>query len=151
VLPAVPGSDRRGPEFLPPAEDPELPGYGSLKLGEDTDSGYAETRSIERDLLASRARTAASGTSGSFYPWGTITYSENMVHEARDNDPARAGVSGQSRYTVELGGRTVIVEGDLSLTSDRENFYYTYTRRALENGRLIRERTWKETIPRDHQ
>jgi predicted acyl esterase len=151
VLPAVTGSDRRGPEFLPPAKDPELPGYGSLKLGEDTDSGYAETKSIERNLLASQARTAASGTSGSFYPWGTITYSENMVHEARDNDPARAGVSGQSRYTVELGGRTVIVEGDLSLTSDRENFYYTYTRRALENGRLIRERTWKETIPRDHQ
>ena len=151
VLPAVPASDRRGPEFLPPAKDPELPGYGSLKLGEDTDSGYAETRSIERNLLASRARTSASGTSGSIYPWATIKYSENMVHEARDNDPARAGVSGQSRYTVELKGRTVIVEGDLSLTSDRESFYYTYTRRALENGKLIRERTWKETIPRDHQ
>jgi hypothetical protein len=43
------------------------------------------------------------------------------------------------------------VEGDLSFTSDRENFYYTYTRRALENGKLIREKTWKETIPRDHQ
>lgn len=151
VLPAVPRSDRRGPEFLPPAKDPELPGYGSLKLGEDTDSGYAETRSIERNLLASRARTSASGTSGSVYPWATIEYSENMVHEARDNDPARAGVSGQSRYTVKLDGRTVIVEGDLSLTSDLENFYYTYTRRALENGKLIRERTWKETIPRDHQ
>jgi hypothetical protein len=151
MLPVVPESDRTGPEFLPPARDPELPGYASLKLGDETDSGYAETKSVERSLLASQTRIEASGTSSSVYPWATIKYWENMVHEAQDNNPAGASVIGQTRYTVELGDRTVTVEGDLSFTSDRENFYYTYTRRALENGKLIREKTWKETIPRDHQ
>jgi predicted acyl esterase len=151
MLPVVPESDRAGPEFLPPARDPELPGYASLKLGDETDSGYAETKSVERSLLASQTRIEASGTSSSVYPWATIKYWENMVHEAQDNNPARASVIGQTRYTVELGDRAVTVEGDLSFTSDRENFYYTYTRRALENGKLIREKTWKETIPRDHQ
>ena len=150
VLPAAPQSDRKGPEFLPPAKNPGLPGYGHVKVGEETDSGYAETKSLERSLGTSKTRVIASGTSGSVYPWGTIKYWENMVHEAQDDDPARAGITGTSRYLIELEGRTVTVEGDLSFISDRTNFYYTYTRRVLENGKMVKEKTWKETIPRDH-
>jgi predicted acyl esterase len=150
VLPVMPRPNRARPDFLPPAKDPELPGYGYLKIGDETTSGYAETRSIERSPLAFQTRIVSSGTSGSLYPWVTIKYWENMVHEAQDKDPARASVTGKTRYTVELNDRTLIVEGDLSFTSDLKNFYYTYTRRALENGKLIKEKTWKETIPRDH-
>ena len=150
VLPVMPQTDQARPDFLPPAKDPELPGYGYLKLGDETTSGYAETRNIERNPLAFQTRIVASGTSGSVYPWATIKYWEEMVHETQDNDPARASVSGKTRYTIELDDRTLIVEGDLSFTSDRENFYYTYTKRLLENGKLIREKTWEEAIPRDH-
>ncbi len=150
VLPVVPGSDRAGPEFLPPAKNPELPGYSSLKLDDESVSGYAETRSIERIPLTSKTRVLASGASGSVHLGAKIKYSEEIVHEAQDKDPARASVTGKTRYTVELAGRTLIVEGDLSFTSDRENFFYAYTRRVLENGKLIREKTWEEAIPRDH-
>ena len=152
VLPVIPESgDRTGPDFLPPAKNPKLPGYGYLKVGDASISGYAETRSIERLPLSSKTRIVASGASGSVYPWGTIKYWEEMIHEARDKDPARTGVTGKTRYTIELDGRTVIVEGDLSFTSDSENFYYVYTKRVLENGKLIREKTWEEAIPRNHQ
>jgi len=150
VLPVIPQSNRERPDFLPPAKDPELPGYGYLKIGDESVSGYAETRSIERSPLAFQTRIVSSGASGSLYPWVTIKYWENMVHEAQDKDPARASVTGKTRYTVELDDRTLILEGDLSFTSDRENFYYAYTKRVLENGKLIREKTWKETIPRDY-
>jgi len=150
MLPVIPESGQARPEFLPPAKDPELPGYSYLKIGDESVSGYAETRIIERFPLTSKTRIGASGTSGSVYPWATIKYWEDMVHEAQDNDPARASVTGKTRYTVELDDRTLIVEGDLSFTSDRENFYYAYTKRVLENGKLIREKTWKKTIPRDH-
>ena len=61
-----------------------------------------------------------------------------------------ASVTGKTRYTVELDGRKLTVEGVLSFTSDLEDFFYTYTRRVLEDGKLVRERTWEETIPRDH-
>jgi len=150
VLPVVPESGRSGPKFLPPAKDPELPGYGYVKVGDESISGYAETRSIERFPPASKTRIVASGAYGSFYPWATIKYWEEMIHEAQDNDPAKTSVIGKSRYAVELDKRTVTVEGDLSFTSDFENFYYVYTKRVLENGKLVREKTWKETIPRDH-
>jgi predicted acyl esterase len=149
VLPVVPESGRTGPEFIPPAKDPELPGYGYVNVGDESISGYAETRSIERFPPASKTRIAASGASGSVYPWATIKYWEEMIHEAQDNDPARASVTSKTRYLVELDDRTLTVEGDLSFTSDSENFHYTYTRKVLENGKLIREKTWKETIPRD--
>ncbi len=151
VLPVVPESRGSGPEFLPPAEDPELPGYGYLDIGDESISGYAETRSIERIPIGSKMRIVASGAYGSVYPWATIKYWEEMTHEAQDHDPARASVTGKTRYSVELGDRTLILEGDLSFTSDRENFIYVYTRRLLENGKVIREKTWEETIPRDHQ
>jgi predicted acyl esterase len=112
VLPVAPESDRAGPDFLPPAENPELPGYSNLEFDDESVSGYAETR--------------------------------------RDDDPARASVAGKTRYVVELEGRTVTVEGILSFTSDLEDFSYSYTRRVLENGKLVREKTWEEAIPRDH-
>ncbi len=150
VLPVVPESDRTGPEFLPPAKDPELPGYSSLDLAEESISGYAETRSIERIPVSSKTRIKSWGASGSVHLGTTIKYSEEMVHEAHDKDPARASVTCMTRYTIELDNRTLILEGDLTFTSDPEVFLYVYTRRVLEDGQLLRERTWEEAIPRDH-
>jgi predicted acyl esterase len=148
VLPVAPESDR--PDFLPPAENPELPGYSNLEFDDESVSGYAETRSIERIPLESKTRIVAAGASGSVHLGTKIKYSEEIVHEARDDDPARASVAGKTRYVVELEGRTVTVEGILSFTSDLEDFSYSYTRRVLENGKLVREKTWEEAIPRDH-
>jgi predicted acyl esterase len=150
VLPVAPESDRAGPDFLPPAENPELPGYSNLEFDDESVSGYAETRSIERIPLGSKTRVLASGMSGSVHVGTPIKYWEEIVHEAQDKDPARASVTGKTRYTVELDDRTLIFEGDLSFTSDCENFFYAYSRRVLENGNLIREKTWEEAIPRDH-
>ena len=47
--------------------------------------------------------------------------------------------------------RTLNWEAELSLRSDLQNFYYTYTRRLFENGTPVREKTWKGMITRDHQ
>jgi hypothetical protein len=47
--------------------------------------------------------------------------------------------------------RLLTWQGVLSFKSDQENFYYTYTRRLLKDGELVREKTWDEFIERDHQ
>jgi hypothetical protein len=52
---------------------------------------------------------------------------------------------------VTLEDRVLLWEAELSFTSDRENFHYEYTRRLTEDGRRLRERTWTDTIARDHQ
>jgi hypothetical protein len=60
-------------------------------------------------------------------------------------------VLGEYRTTVELKDRILTWEASLSFRSDRQNFYYTYTRRLLKDGALVREKTWDDTIPRDLQ
>jgi CMP-N-acetylneuraminic acid synthetase len=65
--------------------------------------------------------------------------------------PEATSVRGEHRTTVELPERTLVWEGRVWFRSDRENFFYSYTRRLLENGELVREKSWEDVIPRDHQ
>jgi len=60
-------------------------------------------------------------------------------------------VHGTAESKFELKNRTVVYRSDLEMHSDLKNFYYAYRREVLENGRIVRQRTWQETIPRDHQ
>ncbi len=60
-------------------------------------------------------------------------------------------MKGEHRMTVELEDRTLTWEANLLFRSDLESFYYTYTRRLLKDGELVREKTWNDTIARDHQ
>jgi hypothetical protein len=52
---------------------------------------------------------------------------------------------------TQFNGRALVWEAELLFRSDLENFYYTYTRRLVENGAIVREKTWNDTIPRDYQ
>jgi predicted acyl esterase len=151
VLPVIPHAERPQPDFPPPAEDPELPGYGMLEPEEAGGESSAKPWIIERNPIDSQTRILNAGSGGSLYPWGTVRYWRNIIQQARDEDPARAAVTSSAGYRLELGERTVKLEGDMSMTSDAENFYYSFTRRAWENGKVVREKTWEETIPRDHQ
>jgi hypothetical protein len=149
VLPVVPHEDRPRPSFLPPAEDPELPGY--LTLEEETTSGYGEIARIERDTARHSTRVLAPNQGGTQFPWGKQRYTESIVHEAQDDRPEQTSVRGEYRITVELPDRTLAWESDVQVRSDRESFHYVNTRRLLKDGRAIREKVWRESIPRDHQ
>ena len=50
--------------------------------------------------------------------------------------------------TILVDDRELLFEAVLDFNTDLENFYYVYTRRLFENGELVREKTWDETIPR---
>jgi putative CocE/NonD family hydrolase len=149
VLPVVPESRRPRPEFATPEEDPQLPGFETLDAG--TVSGYGEISSIDRDPQARTTRVTARNGGLTRYPWGTERHEETIVHEASDDHPEATSVRGDYRTTVELPERTLVWEARASLRSDLESFHLSYTRRLLRDGALVRERTWQETIPRDHQ
>jgi putative CocE/NonD family hydrolase len=149
-LPVVPHQERPKPTFLPPAtDDPGLPGYGTLQ--EETTSGYGEISRIERDVGKRSTRVIATNGGGQQYPWGQIRFEETITHEARDDQPEAASVRGEYRKTITLSGRTLVFEYEAQFRSDHDNFYYTGTKRLRENGLLVREKTWTDTIPRDHQ
>ena len=151
VLPVVPYENRPRPNFHPPVEDPTLAEYRGSSLASDTDSGYAEVSTVERDVRNQTTTVVATSGGGAKYPWGTRRSTERITHKARDDRPDLTTVDGEFTTTMELEDRVLSFEGILSFRSDRENFYYTYTRRLLKDGELVREKIWDETIPRDHQ
>jgi hypothetical protein len=106
---------------------------------------------VERDVRRAATKVVASNSGRSEYPWGSIGYSDEITYEAQDDHPEAASIASDMTRTVQIEERDLTWQGVLSFRSDRKNFYYTYTRRLLENRRLIREKTWKESIPRDYQ
>jgi hypothetical protein len=91
------------------------------------------------------------GSDASDYPWGKRTHHEQLSYEVEDAHPEVNRVRGTADSTFQLKNRTVTYRGELEMHSDLKNFYYSYKRELVENGRLIREKRWEEVIPRDHQ
>ncbi len=148
-LPVVPDEQRPVPDFLPPATDPQYPGYETVESG--TTSGYGEISSVDRNPQTGAVVAQATNEGGTRYPWGTERTFETIRYEVRDDAPAEARVLGSHRMEVDLPGRKLLWEAELSFSSDHDNFHYSYRRRVSENGTLLREKTWTETIPRDYQ
>ena len=146
VLPVVPvHAATSAPVFSPPEaseERPDIKSEGFPWPGEWT---------VERDEARQKTSVHWKGKDSYEYPWGTEIDSENMTYEADDAHPETCTVRGEAESTFTLTGRTLVWRGHLLVTTDEENFYYRYIRELLKDGQMIKTRTWKETIPRDHQ
>ena len=149
ALPVVPFEPRPVPDFLQPAKDPAFAGVESIEGG--TTSGYGEISSVDRNPQSGTVVAKATNGSGTSYPWGTEKSLETIRYEINDKAPADARVTGTHRLEVELPGRTLVWDAELTFRSDRDNFFYSYRRRLTENGKPVREKTWNQTIPRDYQ
>lgn len=149
LLPVVPFENRPTPNFRPPAKDPVLSGFTTLDSG--TVSGYGEIGLIERNTSTRTSKITATNAGGDRYPWGTERYTEKIEHQTNDDHPEQTSMTGTHKMTVEIDGRTLVWEAELIFRSDFDNFHYSYIRRLLENGKLIREKKWTDIIPRDYQ
>ena len=151
LLPLAPAAAARPlPKYEPIDErDDRLPGFASLDTG--TPSGYGEISSVERNPRTGAAKVVATNDSAYRYPWGERYSTEVITHESNDKHPETTSVRGDYSTTVKLKDRTLRWESTVVWRSDRENFYYTGSRRLLKNGVLVREKKWDASIPRDHQ
>jgi predicted acyl esterase len=145
VLPVVPRESAARPRFLPPEPNPSPLGVRS------SGSTWPGQHAVRRDVGRAATRVEWSGAEATEYPWGRLTDSERLTYDVTDNDPARAFISGQADTSVALAGRVLTWRGALQVRSDATNFYYQHRRELLKDGVVVRERTWEETIPRDHQ
>ena len=146
VLPVVPvHSAAAAPTFSPPEpseERADIKNEGFPWPGDWT---------VERDEARQKTTVHWKGKDGYEYPSGTQTDLENLTYEADDVHPEICSVRGEAESTFTLKGRTLVWRGHLLVTTDEKTFYYRYTRELLKDGQVIKTRTWKETIPRDHQ
>jgi putative CocE/NonD family hydrolase len=148
VPPAQTGKAAAGPRYQQPDADEAYPGYGESKS--ETESGYAEVSTVERNYQEDTVKLVARNGGEESYPWGRHVYSEKIIHRTADEDPARTSVESVYATTVELPGRVLTWKGILDFHSDRDRFYYRYTRQLFQDQVLLREKTWEEAIPRDH-
>jgi hypothetical protein len=148
-LPVIPPGERAGPDFLPPAENPSLPGFETLDSGNV--SGYGEIEAVRRDPETGEAYGVATNSGATRYPWGLETFEERIEHRTSDRDPSITSVTGTYALTQELSDRTLRFEQDVVFSSDRENFRLRFVRRLKVDGEVIREKEWDQLIPRDFQ
>jgi predicted acyl esterase len=145
VLPVVPLEANSAPHF--PAAGPALHLPGVRSTGETWPGKW----SAERDEFHQSAKLEWMGDDGTEFPWGRMHEHEQLTYEAQDAHPEVSSVHGEADTTVELPDRKLVWRSLLEVRSDRTHFFYHYTRQLLENGRVVREKEWDDTIRRDYQ
>jgi hypothetical protein len=85
------------------------------------------------------------------WPWGLYNGFAFRRLEVLDDHPELASYTGHNEFKVQFPKRELHWHTEWDIRSDRTNFYYRFKKVLDENGKLIREKEWKETIPRDHQ
>ena len=145
TLPVVPVKGTPVPAFRPPQPAEQRKDINSIGYpwpGEWT---------LERDEANQKATVRWKGKAETDYPWGKEIDYENLVYDVDDAHPETSAVHGEAESIFTLKGRELRWRGHLSVTTDQKNFYYKYTRELLKDGRMVKQQTWEETIPRDHQ
>ncbi len=145
TLPVVPVKGATAPAFqLPqPAEErKDIKSVGYPWPGEWT---------LERDEANQKATVHWKGKAETDYPWGKEIDYESLVYDVDDAHPETSAVHGEAESIFTLKGRELRWRGHLSVTTDQKNFYYKYTRELLKDGQILKQKTWEEAIPRDHQ
>jgi hypothetical protein len=146
ILPVIPAEERPVPKFLPPEprenrqDTRRIPGGGWPVKQRTIVDHVNKTTSVEW-----KGESNYQIQERKYYSF------EEMLHEVSHEDPANSSFNGSAGHRIELEDRTVELKTDLSVVSDRNSFHVEFTRRILENGELVRRRTWKEAIPRQFQ
>jgi hypothetical protein len=144
-LPVVPVQGAAAPAFSPPEPSEQrndIKSEGFPWPGDWT---------LERDEARQKSTVHWKGKDHYEYPWGKQDDFEALTYDVDDTHPETCSVRGEAESIFALKGRTLTWRGHLQVTTDQKNFYYKYTRELLQNGQMFKTKTWKETIPRDHQ
>lgn len=147
VLPVVPPGKRPAPAFPAAVEDPRLAGFESLDTGNP--SGYGEIAEVKRNPQTGEVTAVATNSGATRTPWGEERFFERIEHSTSDAHPGLTAMIGRHRMEVDLPGRKLRWEAELEFRSDLAAYHYDYVRRVYENDRLLREKRWKQTFPRD--
>jgi predicted acyl esterase len=145
TLPLVPPSMYAAPQFSPPLPSDQRSDIQSLGFP------WPGDWKTERDEINAKISVTWKGKSEANYPWGNETDRERITYRADDNHPESSSAEGEAEIIMALKEQTLTWKGQLKLSSDEKNFYYTYTRQLLKDGQQLKQKTWTETISRDHQ
>jgi len=147
ILPRVPVHGPAAPPLAPP-EAIETPPTIRRIGGE---AAWPGSWTVLRDEVKQHSTVIWKGSVAVSYPWGRFDHTERLTYDIDDARPDAASVQGDSEYIQAVQDHILTWRGHLDVSSDAHLFFYEYTRTLLKDGVVIRTKTWKEPIPRDHQ
>ena len=143
-LPMIPSVQRKVPAFRTPEpreRRTEVRHLGSAPWPQ----GFYEWK---RDLWTTKTSVEWKGYEDSEIDGRRYHSWERNYYETNDEKPAESRFSGEAGHRINLEGRTIEFKTTLDVQSDEKNFHVTVTRFIYENAELLRQREWKETVPR---
>lgn len=81
----------------------------------------------------------------------TFKSAEAYRWEVNDATPDKARYQGERTNVFTVGGREITLSTLSVIESDASFFHVTFTKKLQLNGRLVREKTWVDNIPRRFQ
>ncbi len=145
-LPVVPLENQLPrPHFQLPEASDHLPGVQA------TGGTWPGSFTVQRDELRQATHVEWHGEGATEFPWGSLKDHQQLTYDVQDAHSDVNSVRGEVNTTVSLRDRVLTWRARLDVRSDKTRFFYQYKRELLRNGQLIREKTWEETVSRDHQ
>lgn len=142
VLPATPPAELEKPTW-------EEPGPPERPEGVRVEGGVLPLTWRTR-WEGTRYSAEAEGEEKVVMPWGSELFRERLRYEVDAERPADASVHGVVETSIELEGRTLRLDTELTVASDADSFRTVVRRHLQEGDRTIRERSWDEEVSRDH-
>jgi predicted acyl esterase len=113
--------------------------------------GWPRTHRVVRDELTGETSVTWEGESLYQVEDRRFRVTERIVWSTHDDAPARSAFVAEETTQVDLPGRALDLTTRIDLRSDATDFELTVTRTLRENGKPVRERSWREAIPRRMQ
>lgn len=143
VIPIRRAGKNKVPRFLPPEDVKESGLYRSWE--------EAPSWVVHRDEGSRSTRLDFQDECGVELPGDQVKFSikRRMGLSASDSAPDKAFLGGWAVVSAARKKRTLSVRAEVSLRSDAERFHLRVRRMLEENGRVLRKRSWEESIPRN--
>ncbi len=152
-LPVIPPGPAAAPSWAAPEQRLPRP---DARYGE-CESWPSGTQQLVRDQLRGEVRYEWKASceweidADGDVPKRSFRNTEVNLYRVNENDPADASFRGDETHRILTPGRLLELRSTLEVRSDAQMFYVVFTRRVLENDRLVRERQWAEDVPRNFQ
>ncbi len=133
----------RRPPALAPEPDGEAPDARTLSFH------ATPTAKVSREARTKTTMVDFQTRWGYMIGGRIIEMVEREHYQTEDENPARSSFLGNEvhRFTFS-GGRTLRIHTVMDIRSDQTTLHVTVIRRLYERDRLVRSRSWSETLPR---
>jgi len=135
-----------------PGPPPDLPVPAPREHRPDARTLAGAPPTVSRVILDQLGRTTAVELStGDRFTIGPRRYDnrEREYYQTNEVDPADSRFLGEESHRIQLPSGRVTLKTTIDIRSDSAAFHVTVTRRIYRDDRLVRERSWKESIPRE--